>query len=156
MEWGLAEARSYNHALGLALMFFSVADFSSVSPPSYSQVKLFVGAAPMYLACLFKEFPSEELREAAIAVSTLGLQLRLGKDSSKSLMINLKRFGQRDSYEVDVEYEIECLRTFVILLSDLFNSESIFVFDRLCSLAEVEFNGLADQVRSIIDNDDYR
>jgi hypothetical protein len=155
MEWGLAEARNNNHALGLALMFFSVADFSSVSPPSYKQGKLFVEAVPRYLTRLYKEFPSEELREAAIAVSTLGLQLRLDKDASKLLTNNLKRFGQRDSYEVDVERETEFLRTCVIFLSGLFNPESIFLFDRLCSLAEVEFSGLAEQICNVIDNDEY-
>jgi predicted MPP superfamily phosphohydrolase len=155
MEWGQAEARSNNLALGLALMFLSVADFRSVAPPGYTTVMIFFVTTLNYLERLYREFPRDELREAIIALSTLGLELRLDKDSNRLFLKRLKMRGQRDSQEIDVEYEIKCVQTAVACLYELLEKNNVIVTDRICSLAGAGFNGLADFMFNVIDNEEY-
>ncbi len=154
-EWGLAEANADNQPLGLAYFLLSVADFSSIAPPGFTDIDPLLGAAPKYLEILLRQYPRNEFRQAIIALSSLGLELGLGKEKNKLFIAYLKRFGQRDSQDIDVESEIGCVQIALRSLCDLVEQDSDIVFNCLCSPNDAEFSGLVDFMYEAMDSKEY-
>lgn len=151
LEWGQAEAKARNPALGISLMLLSVADFVRVAPPSYTDLKIFFEITPVYLEILYSQFPRSEVSEAIIAASALGLEIGLPKESNRLMIKRLKRFGQRTTQDIKVEDEVMRLKDALIFTHELVDIDNRSIIEDLCSIDMTGYAKLADSIYDAID-----
>jgi hypothetical protein len=152
MEWGQAEAQARNQALGTSLMLLSVADYEGVAQASHKHLRIFIESTPGYLEDLYSHFPRGEISEAIIALSVLGLEMGLPRESNKLMLKRLKRFGQRTTQDIKVEDEIKHLTDLLLCTNELIDSVDRTTIDNLCSAEMAEFAGLGDSLYGLIDS----
>jgi len=152
MEWGQAEARARNQALGTSIMLLSAADYEGVAQPSYEDLRIFIEITPAYLEVLYSQFPRGEISEAIIAFSVLGLEMGLSKESNKLMLKRLKRFGQHTTQDIKVEDEVKHLSDLLICTNELTGNGDRSTIDKLCSADRAEFVGLVDSIYDLIDS----
>jgi 3',5'-cyclic AMP phosphodiesterase CpdA len=151
LEWGQAEAKARNPALGISLMLLSVADFVRVTPPSYTDLKIFFEITPVYLEILYSQFPRSEVSEAIIAASALGLEIGLPKESNRLMIKRLKRFGQRTTQDIKVEDEVMRLKDALICTHELVDIVNRSIIEDLCSIDMTGYAKLVDSIYDAID-----
>jgi len=152
MEWGQCEARARNQALGASIMLLSVADYEGVAQPSYGDLMIFIETTPAYLEVLYSQFPRSEISEAIIALSVLGLEMGLSKETNKLMLKRLKRFGQRTPQDIKVEDEVNNLSDLLICTNELIGNGDRYTVDKLCSVDRAVFVGLVDSIYDLIDS----